>query len=77
MARAACYAPGGLVYHAINRGVARLPLFEKLGDYQAFEPVLEDAVQKHPTRILGWCLMPNPCHFVIGPREDGERRQYP
>jgi putative transposase len=33
-------APGGLVYHALNRGVARLPLFEKDGDYQAFEGVL-------------------------------------
>jgi len=60
------------VYHAINRGVARLPLFEKPGDYQAFERVLEEAQQKHPTRILAFCLMPNHWHFVLWPREDGE-----
>ena len=45
-------APGGFVYHALNRGVARLPLFEKEGDYAAFERVLAEALVEHPTRIL-------------------------
>jgi len=31
---------GGYVYHVRNRGNARLPLFQKDGDYEAFEPVL-------------------------------------
>ncbi len=72
MPRTARAAPGGLVYHALNRAVARLPLFEKDGDYEAFERVLAEALAKHPTRILGYCLMPNHWHFVIWPREDGE-----
>jgi len=51
------------VYHALNRAVARLPLFEKDGDYAAFERVLEEAQQKHPTRVLAYCLLPNHWHF--------------
>ena len=32
-------APGGLAYHVLNCAVAHLPLFEKEGDYAAFERV--------------------------------------
>lgn len=72
MPRVARQAPGGLVYHALNRGVARLPLFQKDGDYEAFEQVMSRALQKHPTRILAYCLMPNHWHMVLWPRQDGE-----
>jgi putative transposase len=65
-------ALGGFVYHALNRGVARLPLFEKAGDYEAFERVLAEALQEHPTRVLAYCLMPNHWHFVLWPEADGE-----
>jgi putative transposase len=65
-------APGGLVYHALNRGVARLTLFEKEGDYEAFERVLAEALAEHPTRLLGYCLMPNHWHLVVWPAADGE-----
>ena len=33
MARHRRAAPGGFVYHALNRAVARLPLFQKDPDY--------------------------------------------
>lgn len=72
MPRTARFAPGGMVYHAMNRAVARLPLFEKEADYEAFERVLAEAMQEHPTRILAYCLMPNHWHFVVWPSEDGE-----
>jgi putative transposase len=49
-----------------------LALFEKPGDYEAFEQVLAEALQKHPTRVLGYCLMPNHWHFVLWPEADGE-----
>jgi putative transposase len=52
--------------------VARLPLFDKDGDYQAFERVLQAALVKHPTRLLSYCLMPNHWHLVLWPRRDGE-----
>jgi len=47
-------------------------LFRKEADYAAFERVLREAYDRHPTRILAWCLMRNHWHLVIRPREDGE-----
>ena len=72
MPRSARKAPGGFVYHALNRSVARLPLFHKDGDYEAFEQVMALALQEHPTRLLAYCLMPNHWHMVLWPRQDGE-----
>lgn len=71
MPRTARVAPGGLVYHVLNRAVARLPLFQKPGDFESFERILAEAQQRFPTRILSYCLMPNHWHFVLWPREDG------
>jgi len=48
MPRNARIAPGGYVYHALNRGVARLALFENDGDFEAFERVLALAVERVP-----------------------------
>lgn len=76
MPRAARYAPGGYVYHALNRAVARLPLFEKEGDYDAFEQVLTEALAKHQIRMLGYCVMPNHWHFVLWPRKDNELTEF-
>jgi putative transposase len=72
MARRPRNAPGGIVYHALNRGVARLPLFEKPADYAAFLRVLAEALDQHPMRILAFVLMPNHWHFVLWPRREGE-----
>src|SRR5688500_5877209 len=53
-------APGGLVYHALNRANARLPIFQKDGDYEAFEHILAQAREHVPgMRLLTYCLMPN------------------
>jgi putative transposase len=72
MPRIARYAPKGLVYHALNRAVARLPLFQKEADYEAFERVLEEAHEKFPIEILAYCVMPNHWHFVLRPTKDGQ-----
>ena len=74
MPRTARQAPGGPVYHVLNRAVARLPLFEKDGDYQAFERVLLEAMIKQPTRLLAYSLMPNHWHLVLWPQEDYQGR---
>jgi putative transposase len=49
-----------------------LALFEKDGDYRAFERVLAEALAAHPTRLLGYCIMPNHWHLVLWPEKDGE-----
>ena len=72
MPRTARSAPGGYAYHVLNRAVARLPLFEKDGDYEAFERILRLALHKHPIRLLAYCLMPNHWHLVLWPKKDGE-----
>ena len=76
MPRGARVAPGGLVYHVLNRTVAGLPLFRKEGDYEAFERIMVEAHERHPLRILAWCLMRNHWHFVVWPREEGEVTAY-
>ena len=35
MLRTARVPPGGMVFHVLNRGVARMQLFEEAADYQA------------------------------------------
>ncbi|MBN1341734.1 MAG: transposase [Phycisphaerae bacterium] len=72
MPRKARVAPGGFVYHVLNRAVARLPLFRKEADFEAFERVILEAHERHPTRLLAWCLMRTHWHMVIWPERDGE-----
>ncbi|MEX2317203.1 MAG: transposase [Pirellulales bacterium] len=69
-------APAGLVYHVLNRAVARLALFEKRADYAAFERVLAEAMERHPTRLLAYTVMPNHWHLVLWPRADGELTEF-
>jgi putative transposase len=52
-------ADGGLIYHVLKRANARMTIFEKDGEYEAFERVLEEAVERTKTRLLAYCLMPN------------------
>jgi putative transposase len=69
-------APGDLVYHVLNRANGRQPLFDKDGDYAAFERVLAEACQRVPMRILVYCLMPNHWHLVLWPHRDGDLSRF-
>ena len=69
-------AEGGYVYHVLNRANARLSIFDDDGDYEAFERVLLQAVERTRTRLLAYCLMPNHWHLVVWPREDGELSRF-
>ena len=72
MPRKARKAPGGIVFHCINRGVGRNRLFHKPQDYAAFEPVLAYALEAVPVRLLAYCLMPNHWHLLLWPEEKGQ-----
>lgn len=61
-----------MVFHVLNRTVAGLPLFRKGKDYEAFERIMIEAQERHPLRVLAWCLMRNHWHFVVWPRKEGE-----
>ena len=69
-------APGGYVFHALNRANGRLTLFRAARDFQAFYDVLFQAMRYHPIRLLGWCLMGNHWHFVAWPRADGQLSRF-
>ena len=72
MPRTARNAPGGLIYHVINRGVGKQRIFFDDSDYLAFEGVIQETLVKSPMRILSYCLMPNHWHFVLWPENDGD-----
>jgi putative transposase len=76
MPRTARKAPGGIVFHCINRGVGRSRLFHEPQDYAAFERVMAHALEAVPVRLLGYCLMPNRWHLLLWPVEKGQLGQF-
>lgn len=76
MPRSARIAPGGMIFHVLNRANFREKLFAKDQDYLAFLRVLCDTVEKKPMRILSFCLMPNHWHMLLWPRQDGELGEF-
>jgi len=76
MPRQARVAPGGVIYHVLNRGVGRQNLFDDPGDFAAFVRVLHDVLQVEPMRILGYCLMSNHWHLVVWPSHDGQLSRF-
>ena len=52
MPRTARVAPGGMVFHVLNRANNQDEMFEKGEDYLAFLRVMRDTSEKKPMRIL-------------------------
>jgi putative transposase len=61
-----------MLFHVLNRGVGRMRLFLKDGDYQAFERILAKTLDTRPMRIVAYTLMPNHWHLVLWPQRDGQ-----
>ena len=66
---------GGL-YHALNRGNARTTIFRKDADYEAFEQILADGLERYDVQLFALQLMPNHWHFVLRPNQDGEMSRF-
>lgn len=58
-----------LVYHVINRGNNRAPVFFNDDDYAAFLEAMGDLKRRRPFECYGYCLMPNHVHLLIRPLE--------
>ncbi|HEY7424981.1 MAG TPA: transposase [Gemmataceae bacterium] len=58
----------GLVYHALNRGNNRNPVFAAAADYRAFLSALVQTQHRYPFRLYGYCLMPNHFHLLLEPK---------
>jgi REP element-mobilizing transposase RayT len=51
--------PAGEVFHVLNRAVARLTIFEKPEDYDAFLRVLDETWLEVPLQVFAMVAMPN------------------
>jgi len=59
----------GFVYHAINRGNNRGPVFLDADDHKSFLEALDRTRQRYPFRLYGYCLMSNHFHLLLKPGE--------
>ena len=66
---------GGL-YHALNRGNCRAPIFHKDPDYEAFERILAEGRARYDVQLFSYQLMPNHWHLVLRPNQDGEMSRF-
>lgn len=67
MPRVARGLADGLIYHIINRGNGRQQVFHSEGDYRAFVDLMVEAGERHPVKMLAWCIMPNHFHLLVCP----------
>ena len=68
--------PRGEVFHVLNRAVARLTIFEKAADYEAFLRVLDETWAIVPLPIFAMVAMPNHWHFVVRPTTDDQVSEF-
>jgi putative transposase len=66
---------GGL-YHALNRGNARTDIFRKDADFEAFERILSEGLERYDVQLLAYQLLNNHWHFVLRPNLDGEMSRF-
>lgn len=55
----------GAIYHLMNRGDRREPIFKDEKDRRDFLVALEEVCQKTGWQVHAWCLMSNHFHLVI------------
>ena len=66
----------GAIYHMLNRANRRATIFHKDEDYQAFERIIAEALDRVSLKLFSYCLMPNHWHLVVSPEEDGEMSRF-
>ena len=76
MGRALRIDIGNEIYHVLNRANARMTIFEKERDYQAFETIIEEAKDRYPIQIFSYQIMPNHWHFCLCPKNDGDMTKF-
>jgi putative transposase len=76
MARRPRIAPGGWIYHVLNRTAGRFDMLRRSSDYEALSRVVVEAHRRIPMRILSYCMMSNHWHFVAWPEHDGQLTEF-
>lgn len=60
----------GVVYHVVNRARDGLTLFNSRVAYLAFFDLIAETLERHPIRVLVFCVMSNHWHFLLWPETD-------
>ena len=55
-------------FHVINRTARKTPIFLRPKDYEAFLEILKEGLDRHPVRLLSYCVLANHWHLVVGPK---------
>ena len=64
------------IYHMLNRGNRREPVFHKTEDFEAFERMMVEAMERLQIKLFAYCLLPNHWHLVVSPEVDGEMGRF-
>jgi putative transposase len=70
MPRTARAIESDVVYHVLNRGNGGMRMFADESDYEVFEEVLGEGLDRYPVELFTYCLMPNHWHLVARPGTD-------
>ena len=65
MGRAPRADEAGGIYHAINRGNAKNPIFFRDADYEAFERIIAEALEKFSVDLIPYQWMNNHGHMFF------------
>ena len=68
-------AAGGL-YQALKRGNSRTQIFHKEADYEAFERILAEGLERYDVQCFCYQLLPNHWHLVLRPNRAGEMSRF-
>ena len=49
---------GGAIYHMLNRANRRATIFHKDADYEAFERIIAQALDRVQLKLFSFCLVP-------------------
>lgn len=69
MARKPRLFAADLLYHVVQRGNNKNPIFFREKDYLIFLDILREAKSKHPCHIYAYCLMINHFHLLVKPKD--------
>jgi putative transposase len=58
------------IYHMLNRGNRREPVFHKTEDFEAFERMMVEAMEHLQIKLFAYCLLPNHWHMVVSPGQE-------
>jgi putative transposase len=72
MPRTPRIAPGGVIFHCLNRGNDRKAIFHKTADFDAFLKLLIEAKARYSVKLLAFCLMDNHWHLSVLPQKDDD-----